>query len=83
MRAPHVPPAEPGRGPSPGPLSQRGGRGTGWGLREVLAGRDVERWLWEEGSVCWGGRGALRPLCGGLGRGRSSGVILGDGRADS
>lgn len=54
MRAPHAPPAEPVRGPSPGPspsvvaVAQAGRR------REVLAGQDVEHWLWARGQCLLG-----------------------------
>lgn len=82
MRAPHAPHAEPGRGPSPGPspsvvaVAQAGGFGRCWRVGTWSAG------FGQEGSVCWGGRDVLRPLCG-VGQRRGSGVILGDGRTGS
>lgn len=84
MRAPLAPPAEPVRGPAPGPSpsvvpgAQAGGLGPCWQVGTGRAG------FGREGSVCWGGRDALRPHCGGLGRGQGgSGVILRDGRTGS
>lgn len=82
-RAPHAPPAEPVRGPSPGPspsvvaVAQAGGFGRRRSVGTCSAG------FGREGSVCRGGRDALRPLCGGLGSGRGSGVILPGGRTGS
>lgn len=77
MRAPLAPSAEPLRGPARAPLSAWcPGHGLGTPGRAGRSGHGFGR----EGSVGWGGRDALRPFYGVLGRGRGSSVILRDGR---